>query len=113
MKWCWAHGSVKANPVDVVDHLLPQQPGKRERTTHQPSMPWRDIPAFVRGVLRASSVQCDAGALEFVILTAARSGEARAMTWAEVDMEAKVWTVPANRMKAKADSSGAAVRARG
>jgi integrase len=39
--------------------------------------------------------------LEFAILTAARSGEARAMTWAEVDLKAKVWTVPANRMKAK------------
>ena len=102
MKWCWAHGSVKANPVDVVDHLLPQQPGKRERVSHQPSMPWRDIPAFVRGVLHASASNVTRALLEFVILTAARSGEARAMTWAEVDIEAKVWTVPASRMKAKA-----------
>ena len=39
--------------------------------------------------------------LEFVILTAARSGEARAMTWDEVDIDARVWTVPASRMKAK------------
>ena len=53
MKWCWAQGLVKANPVDVVGHLLPQQPGKRERVQHQPSMPWRDIPAFVRDILHA------------------------------------------------------------
>ena len=39
--------------------------------------------------------------LEFVILTAARSGEARAVAWAEVDFDARVWTVPASRMKAK------------
>jgi len=101
MKWCWAQQLVKANPVDVVDHLLPQQPGKRERTTHQPSMPWRDTPAFVKGVLHASAANVTRALLEFVILTAARSGEARAMTWAEVDLQAKLWTVPANRMKAK------------
>jgi integrase len=101
MKWAWAHGLVKANPVDVVDDLLPQQPGKRERTQHQPSMPWRDIPAFVQGVLHASPSNVTRALLEFVIVTAARSGEARAMTWDEVDLEAKVWTVPANRMKAK------------
>jgi hypothetical protein len=34
MKWCWAQERVKGNPLDVVDHLLPQQPGKRERTQH-------------------------------------------------------------------------------
>jgi integrase len=103
MKWCWAHGSVKANAVDVVDHLLPQQPGKRERVSHQPSMPWRDIPTFVHGVLHASALNVTRALLEFVILTAARSGEARAMTWEEVDLAAKVWTVPASRMKAKVD----------
>jgi integrase len=84
-----------------VAHLLPQQPGKRERTTHQPSMPWRDIPAFVERWLHAGLSIVTRALLEFVILTAARSGEARAMTWAEVDLEARVWTVPANRMKAK------------
>jgi integrase len=101
MKWCWAQGMVSANPVDVVDHLLPHQPGKRERTQHQPSMPWQDIPAFVQGALHAGASNVTRALLEFVILTAARSGEARAMTWAEVDLQAKVWTVPANRMKAK------------
>lgn len=101
MKWCWAQELVKGNPLDVVDHLLPQQPGKRERTRYQPSMPWRDIPAFVKGVLHASASNVTRALLEFVILSAARSGEARAMTWHEVDLEAKAWTVTANRMKAK------------
>lgn len=101
MKWCWAQELVKSNPVDVVDHLLPQQPGKRERTQHQPSMPWRDVPAFVKNRLRGAAFNATRALLEFVILTAARSGEARAMTWDEVDLGAKVWTLPANRMKAK------------
>ncbi len=101
MKWCWAQGLVKGNPLDVVDHLLPQQPGKRERTTRQPSMPWRDIPAFVERALHTGAWNVTRALLEFVILTAARSGEARAVTWAEVDFDARVWTVPASRMKAK------------
>lgn len=100
IKWCWAQGLVLSNPVDVVDHLLPLQRGKRERTQHQPSMPWRDVPSFVQNVLRSSPSNVTRALLEFTILTAARSGEARAMKWNEVDLDAKVWTVPAERMKA-------------
>ncbi len=101
MKWCWAHGFVQGNPVDVVEHLLPQQPGKRERTHHQPAMPWRDIPAFVAKVLHVGESNVSRNLLEFVVLTAARSGEARAMLWEEVDLDAHIWTIPASRMKAK------------
>jgi integrase len=101
MKWCWAHGMVASNPIDVVDHLLPQQPGKRVRTLHQPSMPWKDVPEFVQRTLRSGSPNVTRALLEFVILTAARSGEARAMTWGEVDLDIAIWTIPASRMKAK------------
>ena len=101
MKWCWAQKLVSSNPVDVVDHLLPKQPGKRERVRHHPSMPWRDVPAFVRGTLWSRPPNVTRALLEFVILTAARSGEAREMTWAEVDLKNAIWTVPATRMKAK------------
>lgn len=64
-------------------------------------MPWRDVPGFVKDRLRGSAANVTRALLEFVILTAARSGEARAMTWDEVDLGAKVWAVSANRMKAK------------
>lgn len=101
MKWCWAHGHVTGNPVDVVDHLLPQQPGKRVRVQHHPAMPWRDVPAFVEAVLHKGYGGSSRSLLEFVILTACRSGEARLMCWDEVDFEKAVWTVPASRMKAK------------
>ena len=100
MKWSWAHGLVSSNPVDNVGHLLPHRNGAQ--ATHQPAMPWRDIPEFVRSKLRSGPYNVSRALLEFVILTAARSGEARAATWAEVDFDARVWTVPASRMKAKA-----------
>lgn len=103
MKWCWAHGLVQGNPVDVVDHLLPKQPGKRERVTHQPALPWSMIPDFVQTVLRVGPTNVTRALLEFVILTAARSGEARAMRWDEVDLDAAVWAVPVERMKAKVE----------
>jgi hypothetical protein len=49
--WGW-HGYCQSNPVDVVEHLLPQQPGKAVRTKHHPAMPWRKIPEFVQSHLR-------------------------------------------------------------
>jgi integrase len=101
MKWCWAHGMVSGNPVDVVEHLLPQQPGKRIRVQHHPAMPWREIPVFFRDVLYDGKPTTSRALLEFVVLTAARSGEARKMRWDEIDLETAVWTVPASRMKAR------------
>lgn len=101
MKWCWAHGLVAGNPVVVVHHLLPQQPGKRERVQHQPAMSWRDVPTFVASSIRAGESTVSRALLEFVILTAARSGEARSMEWSEVDLAGAIWTVPASRMKAR------------
>jgi integrase len=100
MRWCWAHQLVAANPVAVVDHLLPQRPPKRERVRHHPAMPWRSVPAFV-SALRGGKPSSTRALLEFIILTAARSGEARAMQWNEVDEQARLWTVPASRMKTK------------
>lgn len=103
MKWCWAQGLVQGNPLDVVDHLLPRQPSKRERVQHQPAMPWRAIPDYVSGSLRKGPSNVTRALLEFVMLTAVRSGEARAMCWSEIDFEAKMWTIPAARMKAKVE----------
>ena len=102
MAWGWAHGHCVANPVDVVSHLLPQQPGKAARTEHQPAMPWRDIPNFIVKHLRGPE-QHDVTRrmLELLILTAVRSGEIRGMRWSEVDLDKAIWTIPAERMKAK------------
>jgi len=79
-----------------LEHTLPKT-GKLSRG-HHPALPYAEVPAFV-AALRAR-VADSARALEFIILTAARSGEVRGMRANEVDMEAAVWTVPAERMKA-------------
>lgn len=101
MNWCAAHGYIVASPVSVVDHLLPAQPGKRERVVHHPAMPWRDLPGFFQTEFREKPSSSTRLMLEFLILTAARSGEVRGMCWNEIDLQKRIWTVPAERMKAK------------
>lgn len=102
MAWGWAHGHCSANPVDVVTHLLPQQPSKAIRVEHQPAMRWQDIPAFIKQHLSDPDSQDQTRPmLALLILTAVRSGEIRGMCWREVDLEQAIWTVPAERMKAK------------
>lgn len=101
MNWCAAHGHIVASPVGVVSQLLPKQPGKRERVANQPAVPWRDVPAFVQGVLCSGLQTRSKLMLEILIITAARSGEVRLMEWRELDLEKGIWTLPAQRMKAK------------
>ena len=78
-----------------LDKLLPKRP--RLSRGHHKAMPFPDVPAFV-GKLRAMQGVA-ARALEFAILTAARSGEVLGARWEEIDLETKVWTVPPERMK--------------
>lgn len=99
MEWAVAHGYAEKNPVSAASVFLPKQ---RETTEHHAAMPYQDVPAFV-AKLRKLMLTAGRLALEFLILTAARSGEVRGATWAEVDLAAKVWTVPADRMKASRD----------
>lgn len=102
MAWGWAHGYCSSNPVDVVGHLLPQQPSKAVRVRHQPAMPWQDVPGYVGAQLGdGHRYDVTRAMLEFLILTACRSGEARGMVWSEVDFDQKIWTIPSERMKAQ------------
>ncbi|HQT42521.1 MAG TPA: tyrosine-type recombinase/integrase [Halothiobacillus sp.] len=101
LAWGWAHGYCKSNPVDVVGHLLPQQPSKAVRVEHQPAMPWRIIPEFWKQHLSVEDYDVSRALLKFLILTAARSGEVRGMTWNEVDFDQRIWIIPSERMKAK------------
>ena len=80
----------------VLEHALPHH-GKRI-VKHHAALPYSDIPTFMEELRKRDGVA--AKALEFLILTAGRSGEVRGMTWGEVDMIGKLWTVPADRMKA-------------
>ncbi len=77
-------------------NLLPKR--KKLSRGHHAAMPYVEVPAFVAELRKRSATA--ARALEFTILTAARSGETFGMRWAEVDRKAGVWTVPPWRMKA-------------
>lgn len=77
-------------------NLLPKR--KKLMRGHHAALPYAGVPAFIAG-LRARPAMA-ARALEFTILTAARSGETYGMKWKEVDCSAAVWTVPGDRMKA-------------
>ena len=82
-----------------LDLLLPKR--NKAAVKHHPALPFSQISGFMQKLRARPAVA--ARALEFTILTAARSGEARGMTWGEVDLENKLWTVPAGRMKAQAE----------
>lgn len=101
MQWGWAHSYCSANPVDVVSHLLPQQVSAQIRTEHQPALPWKSLPLYISTyVIGDNRCNVTRFLLLFVILTASRSGEARAMRWEEIDFQQRIWTVPAEKMKA-------------
>ena len=80
-----------------LDKLLPK-PSKVANREHHAALPVSEVGAFMARLRAAEGM--GARALEFVVLTAARSGEVRGATWSEIDEAGKIWTVPAVRMKA-------------
>ena len=80
-----------------LDHLLPK-PSQVRAVKHHAALDWRQAPAFMAQLAKRQGI--DARALAFTILTAARSGEVRGATWAEIDLKDSVWTVPPSRIKA-------------
>ena len=102
LDWAGARGyRPKENPArwqGNLSMLLPSR-SRMGRIVHHPAMPYAEIPAFMP-TLRANG-EVAARCLEFVILTAARTSEAVGARWSEFDLAEKVWTVPAERMKAR------------
>jgi integrase len=101
MDWCVARDMIGASPVSAVSKLLAKQPGKSERVTHQPAVPWQRVPSVVKQICRVERPSTARRVLEVLILTGCRSGEVRGMRWSEIDLPNKIWTIPATRMKAK------------
>lgn len=95
-KWAKAKRFVTGdNPVEGVKQALPKQ---RVATSHHNALPWRETPALYQDLADREAIS--ALALRFIILNAARSGEVRGARWSEIDLVERVWTVPADRMKA-------------
>jgi integrase len=74
------------------------KPSKVKKVKHHAAMPIDAMPAFIKRLREAPGMS--ARALEYAILTAARSIEVRGALWSEIDLDAATWTVPASRMKA-------------
>ena len=80
-----------------LENLLPRR-SKVARVKHHAAVPYRELPAFISELGEQEGVA--ARALEFLILTAARTSEVIRATWPEIDLEQRLWVVPAHRMKA-------------
>ena len=85
-----------ANPIAGIEKALPKQTG---RAKHHEALPYVELPDLMERLAGVEGVAVLA--IRFAILTAARSGEVRGARWAEIDLDAAVWTIPAERMKAK------------
>jgi integrase len=70
---------------------------RTQKTGHHPALPYRDLPEFMTALRKLDSTS--ARALEFTILTAARTGETLGASWREFDLHEKTWAIPGNRMK--------------
>ena len=81
-----------------LDALLPK-PGRVKKVRHHPALPYSKMTPFMVALRRVQGI--GARALEFAILTAARSGEVRLAEWREIDLQSATWIVPADRMKAR------------
>ena len=101
LDWATVRGYRKGeNPArwrSHLDKLLPTR-AKIQKVKHYPALPYPEIGAFMEALRGQEGVA--ARALEFLILTAARTGEIIGARWDEVDLKAKVWVVPGARMKA-------------
>jgi integrase len=90
----------KASPCTGVAREL----GNRRRDKiHHAALPYAEVASFVQQLRRRKGPLASRLAFEFLILTATRSGEARGATWGEIDLSARVWTLSADRMKARAE----------
>lgn len=100
LEWARVNGArTGENPArwkGNLDHVLPN-PSKIAKVQHHRALPWQKVGAFVADLRQREGMA--AKALEFAILTAARSSEVRLATWDEIDLQARVWTVPADRIK--------------
>jgi integrase len=84
------------NPVEGVGKGLPKQPDRHAQ--HHAALPYVDVPKFVKSLATSDADEISRLAFEFLILTAARTGEVLGARWDEIDFEDELWTVqPASR----------------
>lgn len=95
-----AHEVRPTNPTTEMKHLLPKQGDKKK---HLKALPYAEVSEFLETLSASGALPSTKLCFEFLILTAVRSGEARLAEWPEIDFESALWTIPAERMKARAE----------
>lgn len=96
MKWGITQGWRKDNPVDAVDQGLPKQPRKKK---HRKSLPYSEVANCLATIAATSAGLSTKLCFELLVLTCVRSTEAREARWSEIDLQARLWEIPAERMK--------------
>ena len=100
-RWAVAHEYRPSNPADnALEELLPQV---TPDVVHRPALHHSAVRGALHKIRMSEAKPVTRLAFEFLILTAARTGEVRYATWGEIDLGAGLWTIPAVRMKAKRD----------
>lgn len=98
-KWAMANGWRSDNPADVIGKALPKH--DRSAVKHREALPYDAVASAIEKVRASDAGAATKLAFEFMVLTATRSGETRQAQWNEIDLDKGVWTIPADRMKAK------------
>ena len=97
MRWAVAEGHRQDNPAgDAIAAALPKHSDRRQ---HHLALPHDKVGTAVAAVRASDAYAATKLAFEFLVLTAARSGEVRGARWGEIDLDAAVWTIPAERTK--------------
>ena len=97
MRWAVAQGYREDNPAgDAIGAALPRN-GVRPR--HHPALPYAEVAGAIETVRGSGSYPATVLAFEFLVLTACRTGEVRGARWEEMDLEAREWRIPPERMK--------------
>lgn len=97
-EWAIAQGWRTDNPARDVGRALPRVTNASQ---HRKALPYDQVVGCLDTVDASKASMSSRLALRFLVLTAARSGEARGACWSEINLDAGIWTVPAERMKAK------------
>ena len=97
-RWAMANELIETNPAgEAIDGALPSMPKVK---AHLRALPYQEVGSALKTVDASQTSPASKRCLKFLVLTAARSGEARGATWDEIDLEGATWTIPGSRMKA-------------
>ncbi len=97
-KWAIANELTETNPAgEAIDGALPSMPKVK---AHLRALPYQEVGSALKTVEASQISLASKHCLNFLVLTAARSGEARGATWEEIDLVGATWTIPGSRMKA-------------